>query len=341
MLVRTLSSALLFSAVLYAAEPPDALEHARRSYELAKSGDLGGAAEAMETASRLAPHNSLYVSGLGGILARQGKLAESKECFRRAVELDGTNPAFRFQLATRQWESGELEAARTNLIEALRLRPEYSDAAAMLELVSLDFGAVLAREGRFKAGLALAIETAGLYPKSAKAQQMLGLFQTRNQQNVLAVETYKRAKELAPDRSDVNVALAVAQSQAGLLHDAATTFEQGLGKWPEDPVHHQAYGVLLLRLAETDPGLQDSALKKLRRAIELNPALGEAHYQLGNLALARGDALPAIEHLQAALRAGEIGGKVHYALYRAYRMSGKPDLAAEHLALFGRGSQER
>ena len=78
----------------------------------------------------------------------------------------------------------------------------------------------------------------------------------------------------------------------------------------------------------------------LVKALELQPALSEAHYQLGNLALKRGDSSKAIEHLLTALRNGGQSSKVHFALSRAYRAAGNAPDSEKHAALF-REQKER
>jgi tetratricopeptide (TPR) repeat protein len=302
--LKSAASVILAAGIaVIAAEAPQAIEHARRSYELAKRGDLTGAALEMREAIRLAPENPLYFSALGGIGARQ-------------------------------WKAGELIAARENVSIAADGQPANAKIQQMLEEISLDLGAELARQRRFKAGAVVAHDTARRFPQSARAQQMLGLFLTRNQQNRDAVAAYRRALLLSPDTKDINVGLGVAQTMAGELSEAVRTFESGIEKWPEDAMHYQAYGVLLLRMAEGGSGSEEQGIKMLRRALELDPSLSEANYRLGNLALTRGETGAAIEHLLSALKNGDDSSKVHFALSRAYRAAGKRQEAEKHASLF-------
>jgi len=154
---------------------------------------------------------------------------------------------------------------------------------------------------------------------------MLGLFETRNQENLAAVTAYRRAVELDPQSPEASVGLAVAQSQAGLGQDAAATFEAGLTKFPNDAMHRQAYGVLLARMLES--------------ALTLNPTLAEPHYQLGSLALTGNDAVSAALHFEAAARNGLDDSRLHYATARALRRLGKTDEAARHMDLFRQRKQ--
>jgi tetratricopeptide (TPR) repeat protein len=307
--MKSCSIVCILATIMSAVEPPEAMQHARASYELAKMGDLTGAADEMRVAIRLAPENQLYLSALRGIAARQ-------------------------------WEAGDPLQARENAVIVVKAQPGDTKASEMLEEISLDAGAQLANQRRFKAGLALAQDTARRYPMSARAQQMLGLFLTRNQQNPDAVSAYKRALSLSPGSSDLNVGLGIAQTMAGLLPQAVETLEAGIRKWPSDAMHRQAFGVLLLRMAEEGSGTEEHGVQSLRKALKLDPALSEAHYQLGNLAVRYGDSTTAIQHFLMALRNGDRSSKVHFALSRAYRISGDAAESEKHAALF-RQEKER
>jgi tetratricopeptide (TPR) repeat protein len=168
---------------------------------------------------------------------------------------------------------------------------------------------------------------------------MLAFFLMRNHRNPAAVEAYRKALLLSPESSDINVGLGIAQTTAGLLPQAVQTLEIGIRKWPTDAMHYQAYGVLLLRMAEEGRASEDRGVQMLRKALAIDPSLSEAHYQLGNVALSRGDANDAIEHLLTALRNGDQSSKVHFALSRAYRAAGRMSESEEHTALFHQQKQ--
>lgn len=287
------------------AEPREAMSLARHAYELARAGELDPAVAELQQAARLDPGNPLYRSALGGIYERAGKLEEAVGAFADAVRLDPANPKL----------------------------------SAHLESVSLDWGETLARARRFRAGLVHAGVTAGRFPKSARAWLMLGLFQTRNQQNLAAVDAYRRAVELDPQSAEASVGLGIAQSSAGLAQDAEATFEAGLKKFPTDAMHRQAYGVLLVRMAESGDAPAGRAVKMLESALALEPSLAEAHYQLGSLALAGNDAASAALHFEAAASNGLDDSRLHYATARALRRLGRTDESARHMHLFRQRKQ--
>ncbi|MBL8210602.1 MAG: tetratricopeptide repeat protein [Bryobacterales bacterium] len=291
---------VLTAALATAAEPPEAMQRARQAYDLARSGQFDAAIAELQEACRIAPANPLYRSAMGGILERQAKWESAVAAFREAIRLDPANP---------------------KLLQKL-------------ESVSLEWGAILARERRFRAGLRHAQQTAAQFPNSASVHLMLGLFQTRNQQNVAAVTAYRRALSLDPDSADASVGLAIAQSSAGLARDAEATLLGGLKKFPNDALHRQAYGVLLARMAESGSTPADRAIQMLESALAIDATLPEAHYQLGSLALANEDAAAALRHLEAAARNGLDDARLHYAMARALRRAGRAEDAARHMEAF-------
>lgn len=286
-------------------EPPEAMQHARKAYELARAGQTDSAITELREAARLAPRSGLYRSALGGIYERQGNLA----------------------------------LAVAEFVEAVRLDPANSKVKEHLESVSLEWGAVLARERRFRAGLVHAKATAARFPQSSRVHIMLGLFETRNQQNVAAVSAYRSALLLDPQSVDASVGLGMAQSNAGLTMEAAATFEAGIRAFPNDAMHRQAYGVLLVKLAEAGQSTLDRAIAMLESALALDAALTEAHYQLGGIALSRSDAVAAEQHFAAAVRGGLDDSRIHYAMARALRRLGRASEAARHLELFEQRKQ--
>ncbi len=279
-------AAILLAAAWLAAqvEPPEAMALARKAFELARAGSAAEAEAALKEAARLAPANPLYRSALGGLLERAGRLEAAVDAFADAVRLDPANATLK----------------------------------ARLEKASLECGAALARERRFRAGLALARQTVTRFPDSAPAHIMLGLFLTRNQENVAAVAAYARAAALDPQSPEASVGLAIAQSAAGLNPEAKATFESGLKKFPADATHRVAYGTLLAKLE--DP----AAAAMFQSALKLDPSLAEAHYQLGRLALERGDRIAAGKHFDAAKSAGLDDDRLRHAIARAARQATPP-----------------
>jgi len=72
----------------------------------------------------------------------------------------------------------------------------------------------------------------------------------------------------------------------------------------------------------------DEAARAYRRALELDPALADAHVNLGRLLHERGAVHEATEHYRAALEADPASARAHYNLGVALEDLGEPDGAA-------------
>ena len=277
--------------MLLAASDTDAQSHARQGYEYARQGQLANAERELRESIRLAPENGLYHSALAGILQRGSRLEESAAEYAKALE-------------------GVPKGAMRERL------------AAQLEQVDLQWGAELAKSARYNAGLTLATDAAQRFPQSAPVLRMLGYFQSKRRMNVAAVSSYLRALELDPSSAEANLGLGMAQSAAGLNVDAVKTLE----RFPNDVLHVQALGSVLLA-----SGNAEGARAQFEAALKLNAGLAEAHLQLGNLALERGDLESAKMHLLAA---APEDSRVHFALSRLYRRTGDAAGAAREMQAF-------
>ena len=312
------------------AENQMAREHAYKSYEFSRAGDLAKAEQEMRVALELAPRNPLYHSGLGGILSREGKLGEARESFEKAIQLDPGATAIRSRLAAVTVELARSQARKGLADEAIRLLERATEIDPSNELACLELGALLADAHRHNAGLAIATAAAGRFSHSARAYQMLGFFQMKLQQNVAAAGSYARAVSLDAQSADASVELGIAQSAAGMTEEATRTFEAGIRRFPDHALHYQAYGVLLANLSESGQAPLSRAVEMLEVALRHDASLAESHYQLGSIALEKGDLDQAREHLERAAQQAASDSRVHFALSRLYRRLGRAtDAAAE------------
>ncbi len=270
----------------------DAQTHARQSYDHLRQGQLAEAEREIRESIRLAPDNPLYHSALAGILHRSQRLEECAAEYSKAFEGLPENSSGRQKIS------------------------------AQLEQVDLELGAELAKIGRDKEGLSMASTAAQRFPESAAIQQMLGFFQTKQRMNVAAVSSYARALSLDASSAEASLGLGMAQSGAGMYHEAIATLEAGAKRFPNKALHLQALGVVLL-----ESGDRDRAVAAFEEALKLDPTLGESHLQLANTALDEGDLRLATQHLRAAVASTPSDSRVHFALARLYRRTGDREAA--------------
>ena len=109
---------------------------------------------------------------------------------------------------------------------------------------------------------------------------------------------------------------------------------------PENAMAHYYYAVAL---SKPSTGPEDFELvgSELKRAIELDPKLGNAYLQLGILYSAKKDAPAAIDAFQKAVQLLPLPDEAHYRLAQLYRQSGDTEKARQEKALYDQTSQQK
>ena len=109
---------------------------------------------------------------------------------------------------------------------------------------------------------------------------------------------------------------------------------------PENAMAHYYYAVAL---SKQSPGTEDFALveSELKRAIELDPKLGNAYLQLGILYSTKKDAPAAIRAFQKAIELLPLPDEAHYRLAQIYRQTGELEKARQEKALYDQTSKQK
>lgn len=205
----------------------------------------------------------------------------------------------------------------------------------------LDFGALLVEQRKFSAARELANRTVAAFPTSADALVLLASIEFASEHFTDAVETYSRSLRLEGNNGDAILGLAKAQAAAGMNDQAIKTLEQALERFPQKAAFELGLGLLLLREEQSQGSTQQvRAENLLRAAAKHDPTLAEAQYQLGELALRRGQTTLAISHLEKAAKISSESAATHFALARAYRRAGRTEDAARESALYEKLSEQ-
>ena len=114
----------------------DAATHAERGLSLAQSGNLVQAEAELSRAHELAPDEPDYLTGLGTVLAMQGKLEESTVFFTKALKSKPGDLAAREYLAANLWQLHRPQESRRNLEILLREKPDDRSALLLMGMVS-------------------------------------------------------------------------------------------------------------------------------------------------------------------------------------------------------------
>jgi len=225
-------------------------------------------------------------------------------------------------------QEGRYENAVREFREAIQLNPAE-------EQNYLDLGSILLAERRVGPALELARRTAGAFPQSPRAFSQQGSAELAAEQFHDAVESFTRALQLDENGMDATIGLAKAQAGTGLNSQAKTTLESAIRRVPKSAAFELELALLLLKEAEAgNASAQTRAEQLLDAAVEHDDELVEAHYQLGEMALRRGQGAEALAHLERAASLAPRSVKVHFALSRVYRRLGKNVEASREMELY-------
>lgn len=170
-------------------------------------------------------------------------------------------------------------------------------------------------------------EEARKNPNDAAVIGKLAMILHTYEEHELAATVYQRARKLQPKDFQWSYLLAVCQSALGKHVEAVATFREALAKKSD-------YLPAQLRLA--DSLLATNELAESRRLYETiiakEPRTVQAFYGLGRIQTRLGDK-SAIDSLRKAVELSPSWGAAHYALAMAYRNEGNAAKVAEHLRL--------
>jgi tetratricopeptide (TPR) repeat protein len=198
----------------------------------------------------------------------------------------------------------------------------------------LDLGSLLLEQRKFSAALELGNRTVNAFPASSSALVLLGSVEFAAERFTDAVKTYSRSVGLDRSNTEAVLGLARAQAAAGMGGPARTTLEEAIQQFPGQAPFEVQLALLLLQENDENSDARARAEQLLLAAAKHDPTLAEAQFQLGELALRRGDNALALAHLENAVRISPDSAPVHFALARGYRRAGRVEEADRETALF-------
>jgi tetratricopeptide (TPR) repeat protein len=166
-------------------------------------------------------------------------------------------------------------------------------------------------------------------PEDPDRNGTLGMLLYANEQYELAETCFARAHALAP--KEARWAYLLGRTQVYLAHHDRAIVSLGEALRLE-----AGYLPARLMLAKSllEAGRADESRALYRQIVGERPDTAEAHYGLGRIAADRGETGAAIEALRRACELFPGFGAAHYALARAYRATGEEMKAREELALY-------
>jgi tetratricopeptide (TPR) repeat protein len=259
---------------------------------------------------------------------RAGKFPESLDTLRHTIAAGHESSEIYNLLGWCLYKKDDAKGAVAALDRAIALDPgeesNYVDVGMMLLENHLFDGAMTAAEK--------AIEVA---PGSSGGRRLKGQIEFKLGHVNDAEALYTRAVELNPSDEGAILGLATARLDVGKSADAEATLKKGIERLPRSGVLYQAYGTMLLwGQGREDGEVEARAVELLRKAEALDPALADAHYQLGKVALREGNVREALRELETACHLDPKTSKNHYALAQVYRKLGRTSDAEHEVQIF-------
>lgn len=295
-----------------------------RATQLHQAGDLQGAVRLYVAILEKHPARVDVRSNLGAAYSGLGRYEQAIEQYKRALVVDASNPAIRFNLAMAYYKAAwfveaaaELErfliavpdspqTVNAHLVRAdayVRLGEYKKVIAALSPLADADpsnrtlaylLGSALIGDGQLDRGQAI-IDRLFRHEDSAEAHLLMASILLLADDAQGALKEAQRAIELNPKLPALQVWHGRILMRLGDTEKAKAAFRNELAANPNDFEAHLYLGILLRQDKDTD-----EALRYLKRAIQLRPREQYARYHLAAVYAAAGkpaDALPLLENV--------------------------------------------
>lgn len=300
----------------------------------AQCGDLEAAEQLLDSIRTVYPDKARLGYEIAMVQYNAKRFAQSESTLRQLI-VAGTREAKVFNLLSwcyhRQNRPSEALAAMKQAIELEPASETHYDHLAQ----------ILFEEARYadaydtiKQALRVAPDSSLAYKLQGHIESRLGLFKQ-------ALDSYMRAAQRNAEDPDLPLGIGLVQQKLFQTAEAAATFEKGIARFPGDAQIYQAYGRMLLEPGtKRDAAAEPRAVALLEKALALDNALPEAHYELGKALLEKDKVEAALPQLKAAVKLDPRNSRMHLALANAYRRLGRNAEAASELELFKKLSRQ-
>jgi tetratricopeptide (TPR) repeat protein len=247
---------------------------------------------------------------LGMRWARRGQLRSAMEALRESTRRAPNEPLPLLGAAEVWMNAGRPERALIQAERAVEVAPRSALAHRVLGAMRLDAGAAARAAEELDAAT-------HLDPHDAEAWYLLGrLFSQEQGETARSRAALERAVRLDPRHPEARRELALVLMRSGGFDAAERQAREALRLNPDDAMSHAALGAMLHRRRPNSEGLAQ-AKRELLRAIDLDPKLAPAHYELGLLFAEQQEWPAARAHLDTAVRLAPENQGAWYHLTRA------------------------
>lgn len=316
--------------------------------------DVATAIDKYREMIRLAPHLAAAYNNLGRLYFNQRDYGHAAQTLSQGLKLNPNMPTASAMLGMSYMETGQVEKAEEPLEAALRANPkdgmvQMALAKARIHLHQYDGAVDLLKtyteenprdqEAWYLLGktyLQLSEDSLGkinqIDPNSVVAHEVAGEIDESMHNYDGALVEYKKAIDLAPNRSGAHIHMASAFWSLGKWDSARTEFEAGLAHDPNNCTAHWKLGNAILE-ANGEPA---EALTHLNKAVDLCPDLMQARVDRARALIKIGKHDDALPDLLLAEKESPDEPSIHFLLASVYRAQGKTASAQEETRTYGR-----
>ena len=332
--------------------------HSNLASALRRSGETDAAIAEARIGVSLAPNNPDGRGVLGMALMAKGQLDDAIGQFSKAIEIRPNNSEAHYSLAIALSDKHETAQAITHYEKAIAAQPDHVGALTKLAWTLATSTDAAVRNGPKAVELAERANhlTGGTDPLALRT--LSAAYATNNSLDE-AIETSRRALQLAQEQHDLEAAEAIDREMSFYLLEAkghALGTTPGVKKTlqPDYPETHENVAYALLRKGETDAAIAearigvslapnnpegyrvlgialmtkgqiDDAIAQFSKVIEIRPDHSEAHYNLAVALSDKHETAQAIAHYERAIEAqpDHVGALVNL----AWTLATSPDAA--------------
>lgn len=297
-----------------------------RATQLHQSGDLQGAVRGYLAILANHPARVDVRSNLGAAYSALGQYEQAIEQYKRALVIDGSNYAIRFNLAMAYYKAAWFSEAAGELERFLKAVPNspqtlnaqlvladcqvrlgeykkvinglspFADADPSNRTVAYLLGSALIGDGQMDRGQAI-IDRLFRHEDSAEAHLLMASILLLADDAQAALKEAQRAIELNPKLPTLQAWYGRVLMRLGDTEKAKTAFKTELASNANDFDSNLYLGILHRQDKETE-----AALNHLRRAIQLRPREQYARYHLAAVYASAGKPADALPYLEGVLK---------------------------------------
>lgn len=283
-----------------------------------KQGELDKALEFIKKASLDAPGEPDYYFEIGNLLANKQEIESAKNNYLQALKLEPDHAPSLLELGVIELHSGALQESFEYLLQYIKLKPDDSIAYN-------NIGCIMAMSGNLDKAIEYFEKTIELNPEQVDAISNLANIYTEKGKLEKATQLYNKALEINPNHAD-------AHNNLANLYKKNNEFDKAKHHYNQSIELNKNHAEAMCNLGDLAIQTGDlvAANMNLTRSLELAPNMFEAHFNFGILNLKQDEIDAAFKNFSNAIQLNPANAKSYYYLGHICEYRGKYSDAIEY-----------